>query len=69
MGRPVWIISPYENTDYDFCEMPAGSPSDHMKALSYARKRLEDAWDDCEFGDKIEVTMELKLVDDQCKGV
>ncbi len=56
----VWVISPHDDTSYDFIQMPAEGPTDHRAALEYAKNMLEILWDDCEIGDKVEVTMELK---------
>jgi len=44
--KTVWIIEPHDNSDYDFCEMPADSGSDHADALQYAKKVLGILWDD-----------------------
>ena len=42
---PYWKITPHQDSDYDYCVMPAETEGDHQSALKYAQDRLEEAWD------------------------
>lgn len=53
-----WKISPYHNSEADFCIIRAETEKDHQEALQYAKNRLEELWDESAFWDNEDVDQE-----------